>query len=155
MLEIFGLQKGGFEYRRLVSAFERIFGATIFFGTDQTRTNSMLIQRSRFNFLREAQSWYDRGPSQPVLSAEFENVIVLSDEFYREITEHPIRQISKPSADGGVKRSEFDQAFDVAAHLARSGGMGWVWFLLGPEKRLPAANGWGMNRSVPLHCMQD
>jgi hypothetical protein len=32
MLEIFGLQKGGFEYRRLVSAFERIFGATIFSG---------------------------------------------------------------------------------------------------------------------------
>ena len=34
MLETFGLQKGGKEYRRLVAAFERIFGATIFFGTD-------------------------------------------------------------------------------------------------------------------------
>src|SRR3954470_17410849 len=28
MLETFGLQKGGKEYRRLVSAFEQIFGAT-------------------------------------------------------------------------------------------------------------------------------
>ena len=35
MLETFGMHKGGKEYRRLVAAFERIFGATIFFGTVQ------------------------------------------------------------------------------------------------------------------------
>ena len=34
MLESFGMHTGGKEYRRLVGAFERIFGATIFFGTD-------------------------------------------------------------------------------------------------------------------------
>jgi hypothetical protein len=34
MLETFGMHKGGKEYRRLVAAFDRIFGATIFFGTD-------------------------------------------------------------------------------------------------------------------------
>ena len=90
MLEIFGMHKGGKEYRRLVSAFERIFGATIFFGTDQIRATAKLVHRSRFNFLREAQIWYNREPNQPVLSDEFENVIVLSDEFYREISEHPI-----------------------------------------------------------------
>lgn len=90
MLETFGMHKGGKEYRRLVGAFERIFGATIFFGTDQIRATAKLVQRSRFNFLREAQIWYNRQPDQPVLSDEFENVIVLSDEFYREISEHPI-----------------------------------------------------------------
>jgi len=90
MLEAFGLHRGGAEYRRLIGAFERIFGATIFFGTDSSRAAAKVIQRSRFNFLREAQIWYDRRPDQPVLSEEFENVIVLSDEFYREITEHPI-----------------------------------------------------------------
>jgi len=90
MLEIFGLHKGGKEYRRLVGAFERIFGATIFFGTDQIRSTAKLVQRSRFNFLREAQIWYNREPDQPVLSKEFGNVIILSDEFYREISEHPI-----------------------------------------------------------------
>ena len=90
MLETFGMHKGGKEYRRLVGAFERIFGATIFFGTDQNGTTAKLIQRSRFNFLREAQIWYDRRADQPVLSDQFENVIVLSDEFYREISEHPI-----------------------------------------------------------------
>jgi hypothetical protein len=31
------MAKGGKEYRRLVAAFEYIFGATIFFGTDSTR----------------------------------------------------------------------------------------------------------------------
>jgi hypothetical protein len=30
MLDTFGMNKGGKEYRRLVAAFERIFGATIF-----------------------------------------------------------------------------------------------------------------------------
>lgn len=90
MLEAFGLHRGGTEYRRLIDAFERIFGATIFFGTDSSRATAKVIQRSRFNFLREAQIWYDRRPDQPVLSEEFENVIVLSDEFYREILEHPI-----------------------------------------------------------------
>ena len=34
LLDTFGLSKGGKEYRRLVSAFEWIFGATIFFGTE-------------------------------------------------------------------------------------------------------------------------
>ena len=28
------MQQGGTQYRRLVGAFQRIFGATIFFGTD-------------------------------------------------------------------------------------------------------------------------
>ena len=33
MLDTFGMAKGGKEYRRLLAAFERIFGATILFGT--------------------------------------------------------------------------------------------------------------------------
>src|SRR5215813_9358254 len=90
MLEIFGMAKGGKEYRRLVAAFERIFGATIFFGTESMRKHARVIQRSRFNFLREAQIWYNRDPTQEVLSADFENVIVLSDEFYNEVIAHPI-----------------------------------------------------------------
>src|SRR4030095_15900354 len=60
MLETFGMQKGGTEYRRLVAAFERIFGATIFFGTESGNARSRIVQRSRFNFLREARIWYAR-----------------------------------------------------------------------------------------------
>lgn len=90
MLETFGMGKGGKEYKRLVGAFERIFGATIFFGTDGLTGRAKMVQRSRFNFLREAQIWYDRTFEGRSLSGQFENVIVLSDEFYREITSHPI-----------------------------------------------------------------
>jgi hypothetical protein len=90
MLETFGMHKGGKEYRRLVGAFERIFGATIFFGTDAVRGTAKVVQPSRFSFFREAQLWYSRDPQQYPVSEEFENVIVLSDEFYREIVAHPI-----------------------------------------------------------------
>jgi hypothetical protein len=90
MLETFRMSKGGKEYRRLIGAFERIFGATIFFGTDGMTGQAKIVHRSRFKFLREAQIWYNRHTEQPVLSPDFENVIVLSDEFYSEIKSHPI-----------------------------------------------------------------
>ena len=90
MLETFGMHKGGKEYRRLVAAFERIFGATIFFGTDRLSGTARVVQRSRFSFFREAQIWYSRSPDQYPVSDQFENVIVLSDDFYREIIAHPI-----------------------------------------------------------------
>jgi hypothetical protein len=90
MLDTFGMSKGGKEYRRFVQAFERIFGATIFFGTDQINGKASLIQRSRFNFLREARIWYNRDADQWALSEDFENTVVLSDEFYEEVISHPI-----------------------------------------------------------------
>ena len=79
------------EYRRLIAAFERIFGAKIFFGTGQLQRQGTTIQRSRFNFMREAQIWYSREhPDQRILSSGFENVIVLSGEFYQEWMAHPV-----------------------------------------------------------------
>jgi hypothetical protein len=90
MLDTFGMAKGGKEYRRLVAAFEHIFGATIFFGTDSVRDRARVVHRARFNFLREAQIWYERGAVQNDRSERFENVIVLSDEFYAEVMAHPI-----------------------------------------------------------------
>ena len=60
----FGMHKGGKEYRRLVAAFERIFGATIFFGTDSLTGQAKVVQRSRFNFMSEAKIWYDRHAGQ-------------------------------------------------------------------------------------------
>ncbi len=90
MLEAFALHKGGREYRRLVSAFERIFGATIFFGTENMLPKAKVVQRTRLSFFREAQIWYSRDPQQCPIDDQFQNVIVLSDEFYREISSHPI-----------------------------------------------------------------
>jgi hypothetical protein len=88
MLESFGMHTGGKEYRRLVAAFERIFGATIFFGTDSLTGKAKVVQRSRFSFMSEARIWYSRTPDQRALSSDFENV--LSDEFYQELVAHPI-----------------------------------------------------------------
>ena len=56
MLETFDMHKGGTEYRRLVAAFERIFEATIFFGTDTLSKTAKVVQRSRFRFFHEAST---------------------------------------------------------------------------------------------------
>jgi hypothetical protein len=58
MLDTFGMQQGGSQYRRLVGAFQRIFGATIFFGTDSQRDRATVVHRARFNFMSEARIWY-------------------------------------------------------------------------------------------------
>ena len=90
MLDTFGLQQGGTQYRNLVGAFQRIFGATIFFGTDTQRAKAAVIHQARFNFMTEARIWYARDPGQQTLPGECQNEIVLSTEFYNEIMEHPV-----------------------------------------------------------------
>jgi hypothetical protein len=40
--------------------------------------------------MREAQIWYSRSPEQRPIASEFENVVVLSDDFYQEILAHPV-----------------------------------------------------------------
>ena len=74
----------------MIAAFERIFGATIFFGSGSLAGKAKVVHRARFNFFREAQIWYNRAADESVLSANVENVIVLSDEFFQEIMAHPI-----------------------------------------------------------------
>jgi len=90
MLDTFGMQQGGSQYRRLIGAFQRIFGATIFFGTDTTRSISPVVHEARFNFMSEARIWYSRDPDQPNLPGDCQNLIMLTEEFYREVMEHPI-----------------------------------------------------------------
>jgi len=86
MLDTFGMAKGGKEYRRIVAAFERIFGATMYFSTESHLSAATVIHRGRFSFLREAEIWYSRTTSSPI----GENTITLSDEFFGEISSHPI-----------------------------------------------------------------
>ncbi|MBC7924483.1 MAG: replication initiator protein A [Bryobacteraceae bacterium] len=90
MLDAFGLQQGGAQYRRLTGAFQRIFGATIYFGTDVQRDRARVFHQSRFNFMREARLWYARDMAQPTLPGECRNTVELSAEFFREIMDHPI-----------------------------------------------------------------
>ena len=51
---------------------------------------ALVLHQARFHFMREARIWYSRDPNQPLLPGGFENVIVLSDEFFREVTTHSI-----------------------------------------------------------------
>jgi hypothetical protein len=90
MLDTFGMQQSGTQYRRLVAAFQRIFGATIFFGTDTQRQKPMVVHQARFSFMSEARIWYSRHSDQETLPYEFQNEIVLSPEFFKEILDHPI-----------------------------------------------------------------
>jgi hypothetical protein len=90
MLDTFGIQQGGSQYRRLVGSFQRVFGATIFFGTDPQRQRAVVVHRARFNFMSEARIWYSRDPDQQTLPGECQNMVVLSNEFYEEIMNHPI-----------------------------------------------------------------
>jgi hypothetical protein len=90
MLDTFGMQQGGSQYRRLVSSFQRIFGATIFFGTDTQRQRAAVVHQARFNFMTEARIWFSRNCDRRALLGDCQNMIVLSDEFYRETLSHPI-----------------------------------------------------------------
>src|SRR5262249_16900970 len=49
-----------------------------------------VVHRARFNFFREAQIWYNRMTDERIVGTRFENVIVLSDEFFQEVMAHPI-----------------------------------------------------------------
>lgn len=89
MLDTFGMQQGGSQYRRLIEAFQRVFGATIFFGTN-TQVKAAVFRQVRFNFMSEARIWYGRNLDQPNLPGNCRNMIVLTPEFYQEVTSHPI-----------------------------------------------------------------
>ena len=89
-LDTFSMQQGGTQYRRLMRAFQRIFGATVLFGTDTQRERAAVIHRTRFNFMSEARIWYAHDSAQDTLPGELQNEIVLSQEFFREIMDHPI-----------------------------------------------------------------
>jgi hypothetical protein len=91
MLDFFRLPKDGFHYRRLVEAFKRIFGATIFFGTEEQSGTKAVIDWARFHFLDHVQLWYNSGSPCSDAQAELhENVITLSEVFYNEIDRHRI-----------------------------------------------------------------
>ena len=92
MLTMFGLAHGGKEYRRLLAGLQRIFGSTIFFGTDSEKRTANIFTSERFHFLAKVQLWFMKDTAQQALPGEeFQNTIVLSDDFYREIMQHPIK----------------------------------------------------------------
>ena len=91
MLDFFQLAQDGPHYRRATQSFGRIFGATIFFGTEGCTQATSLIDWARFHFFDRVKLWFDTEAQQPIASCEQEeNVILLSEAFYREIDQHRI-----------------------------------------------------------------
>ena len=117
MLDAFAMQQGGTQYRRLVAAFQRIFGATIFFGTDLQRERATVVHRARFNFMSEARIWYSRVPDQKLLRGAFQNVIVLSDEFYRAFSIAPCRRLGGGHTARGRERVPLFGDFGLISQL--------------------------------------
>jgi len=91
LLDYFRLRKDGSQYRRMKSAFQRVFAATIFFGSEEHLKKYPVVDWSRFHFADHMRLWFNRD-DQPRLSTQEspENIVMLSEAFYREICEHPI-----------------------------------------------------------------
>lgn len=92
ILDTFGLPKDGRYYRRLIAGFERIFYSTFYFASDQQDAECVIITRTSFRFVKDLRLWYSKvndfvNEPDPHRT---ENIIVLSEEFWREIKEHPI-----------------------------------------------------------------
>jgi len=91
LLDYFHLPKDGAQYRRIRAAFQRVFAATIFFGTEQEKKQKILVDSARFHFMDSLRLWFNRSgtPESPHAEASG-NTVTLSEEFYREMTAHPI-----------------------------------------------------------------
>jgi hypothetical protein len=73
------------------AAFQRVFAATIFFGSDEHLKKHPVVEWSRFHFVDQMHLWFNRNDQpQPSPQESPDNVVVLSEAFYREICEHPI-----------------------------------------------------------------
>lgn len=88
ILEIFDLPKDGPHYKRLVDGFKRIFNATIFFGEE----NDLVYESGRFHFFDHIRIWTQKAQliQQQQLPGEFENSVLLSEAFWKELQAHPI-----------------------------------------------------------------
>lgn len=91
LLEFLQLPKDGIHYRRLIQGFQRIFAASIFFGTDEEHEGGQVFDWARVHFFDHMTLWFDRSGSQNSSGSErAENVITLSEGYYAEINQHPI-----------------------------------------------------------------
>ena len=87
---LLGMEAGGYSYRRIMDGFERVFSATIYFGTDRME-RARLIDKYRMAFFDRMRLWYDeekqvRGNQHD----SYDNVIYLSESFWDELKRHPI-----------------------------------------------------------------
>jgi hypothetical protein len=92
ILETFRLPKDGRYYKRLIAGFERIFYSAFYFASDEHDADAVVMTRTSFCFVKDLRLWYvkESAPEIAPVPHRQENVVVLSEEFWREIQEHPI-----------------------------------------------------------------
>ena len=90
MLDYFDLPKNGYHYHRIVQGFQRIFGSTIFFGTEEQSQETALLDAARFHFFDRMHLWCHREGAMNPNGDGSDNTIALSEAFYNEIDRHKI-----------------------------------------------------------------
>lgn len=90
MLDFFHLPKDGPHYRRFVEGFKRLFGATIFFGTEDHPRSAPFLDWTRFHFFDGLKLWFDPAEGEHPSVSRHDNAITVSEAFYREIDAHRI-----------------------------------------------------------------
>jgi len=140
MLDFFHLPKDGPHYRRLIDGFRRIFGATIFFGTQEQTQAAAILDWARFHFFDRMRLWFNTAEYTSKCSPRRQdNVIVLGEAFYHEIDAHRIP----------VER-------EVVAALAHAPGMLdfyiWLvwksWAINGAPARVPLFSNSGLRNQL-------
>jgi hypothetical protein len=86
ILNEWGLQQNGSPYRRLAAGFKRVFGSTIFFGTQEERHGSEVWDCGRIHFFDQMRLRF-RADER---AASKTNVVTLSGAFWEELKAHPI-----------------------------------------------------------------
>ena len=90
ILDFFRLFKDGKRYRGLMEGYQRVFGATMFFGTNNGPDRELVLDWARFHFFDHLHLWFHKTEAEPVPSPHHENCAVLSEAFYDEIDQHRI-----------------------------------------------------------------
>jgi CRISPR/Cas system-associated endoribonuclease Cas2 len=88
LLVEWGMPTNGAHYNRLVDAFRRVFGSTIFFGTTDQRSKVAEVWHcSRTHFFDSMKLWLSESGDK--LHGR-DNTVTLSHTFWQELQEHPI-----------------------------------------------------------------
>jgi Plasmid encoded RepA protein len=87
LLVEWGMPTNGAHYNRLVDAFRRVFGSTVFFGTTEDRSKAEVWHCSRTHFFDSMKLWLSDSGEK---AAARDNTVTLSLAFWQELQEHPI-----------------------------------------------------------------
>ena len=86
ILNEWGLQQNGSHYHRLAQGFKRVFGSTIFFGTQDERRGSQVWDCGRIHFFDQMKLWFQNAAERETKI----NVLTLAEPFWEELQAHPI-----------------------------------------------------------------